>query len=56
MTMAILLELPPEEILRVQQGNDCLYLVEKNDKTKVFHYINGEVGEGLLIESQARIF
>jgi broad specificity phosphatase PhoE len=56
MMMSILLELPPEKVLRVQQSNDCLYLIQRNDETKVFHYINGETGEGLLIESQARIF
>jgi len=56
MMMGVLLELPPEKILKVQQGNDCLYLIQRNDETKVFHYINGETGEGLLIESQARIF
>lgn len=56
MMMGILLELPPEKILKVQQGNDCVYLIQRNDETKVFHYINGETGEGLLIESQARIF
>ena len=55
MMMAILLELPPEKILKVQQGNDCLYLIQRNDETKVFHYINGETGEGLLIESHGRI-
>ena len=56
MMMGVLLELPPEKILKVQQGNDCLYLIHRNDETKVFHYINGETGEGLLIESQARNF
>jgi broad specificity phosphatase PhoE len=55
MMMGVLLELPPEKILKVQQGNDCLYLIQRNDETKVFHYINGETGEGLLIESQGRI-
>jgi broad specificity phosphatase PhoE len=56
MMMGVLLELPPEKILKVQQGNDCLYLIHRNDETKVFHSINGETGEGLLIESQARNF
>jgi broad specificity phosphatase PhoE len=56
MMMGVLLELPPEKILKVQQGNDCLYLIHRNGDTKVFHYINGETGEGLLIESQARNF
>jgi broad specificity phosphatase PhoE len=54
MLIGILLELPVEKILKVQQGNDCLYLIQRNDETKVFHYINGEAGEGLLIENQAR--
>jgi broad specificity phosphatase PhoE len=55
MVMGVLLELSPERILKIQQGNDCLYLIQKNRETKVFHYINGEVREGLLLESQKRI-
>ena len=55
MLIGILLELPPEKTLKIQQSNDCLYLIQKNRDTKVFHYINGEIGEGLLLESQARI-
>lgn len=55
MLIGILLEYPPEIVLKIQQPNDCLYLIQRNGVTKVFHYINGEVREGLLLESQIRI-
>ena len=56
MLMGVFLDIPPEIILKVQQGNDCLYLIQKNGETKIFHYINGEVREGLILESQVRVF
>lgn len=55
MILAILLEYPPKEILRVQQPNGSIYLVEKGEKTKVFHSLNGEIVEGFLLEEEARI-
>ena len=56
MLIGILLEYPPEIVLKIQQPNDCLYLIQRNGVTKCFHYINGEVREGLLLESQKRFF
>jgi len=56
MLIGMLLGVPPEKILRVQQGNDCLYLIQKNGETKIFHYINGEAREGLIFETQVGIF
>jgi len=55
MLIGILLEYPPEDVLKIQQPNDCLYLIQRNGVTKVFHYIDGEIREGLLLESHARI-
>ena len=40
---------PPEEVLKIQQTNDCLYLIKKNGETKVFHYIHGKVREGFFL-------
>jgi len=51
MLIGILLEYPPEIVLKIQQPNDCLYLIQRNGVTKCFHYINGEVREGLLLVS-----
>jgi broad specificity phosphatase PhoE len=50
MLIGILLECPPEGLLKIQQSNDCLYLIQRNAETKVFYYINGEMGEGFLLE------
>ncbi len=56
MLLRILLEYSPEAVLKIQQPNDCLYLVQRNGVTKVFYYIDGEIREGLLLESQKKIF
>jgi hypothetical protein len=40
---------PLEKTLKIEQTNDCLYLIERNEKIRVFHYLNGEVREGLLL-------
>jgi hypothetical protein len=37
-----------EEVVNFEQTNDTLYLIRKNGKTEVFHYIDGEVKEGFL--------
>jgi broad specificity phosphatase PhoE len=50
--IGMLLEYPLEWVLNIEQTNDCIYLIQKNGETKVFHYINGEVREGLLIVGQ----
>jgi broad specificity phosphatase PhoE len=47
--IGMLLELPLEWVLKIEQTNDCLYLIQKNDETKVFHYLNGKVREGILL-------
>ncbi len=35
--------------LGIEQSNDCLYLIQKEGKTKVFHDFNGEMGEGVVM-------
>jgi broad specificity phosphatase PhoE len=40
---------PLEKTLKIEQTNDCLYLIERNEKIRVFHYLDGEVREGLLL-------
>jgi hypothetical protein len=48
----MLLQYPLEWVLNIEQTNDCIYLIQKNDEVKVFHNINGKVREGLLIVGQ----
>lgn len=47
--IGMLLEYPLEWVLNIEQTNDCIYLIQKNDETKVFHYINGRAREGILL-------
>ena len=48
--IGMLLEYPLERALKIDQTNDCLYLVQRNGEIKVSHSIDGEVREGLLFE------
>jgi broad specificity phosphatase PhoE len=47
--IGMLLEFPLERVLKVEQTNDCIYLIQKNDETKIFHYIDGKVREGIAL-------
>jgi broad specificity phosphatase PhoE len=47
--IGMLMDYPMEKVLKIEQTNDCLYLVQRNGGTKVFHYINGEIKEGLIL-------
>ena len=46
MLIGLLMDYPAEEMLKMQQSNGCLYLVEKNGEAKVFYPSNGEMREG----------
>jgi len=55
MLIGVLMDYPPEEMLKIQQSNGCFYLIKKNDETRVFHAINGEMREGVLSDSRIRV-
>jgi hypothetical protein len=42
------LEFSLEEALKIEQTNECLYLIERNGESKVSYYMDGEAREGLL--------
>lgn len=46
--IGMFLEFPLEWVLKIEQTHDCLYLIQKNDETRVFHYLNGNIREGLV--------
>ena len=48
----MLMEYPQEKVLKIEQTNDMLYLVQRNSEAKVFHYIDGEIKEGLVLIGQ----
>lgn len=52
MLIGMLLKCPLERCVKIEQPNECIYLIEKNSQAKVSHYMNGEVGEGLLFEGR----
>jgi probable phosphoglycerate mutase len=47
--IGMLMEYPLEWVLKVEQTHDCLYLIQKNNKARVFHYLNGRVREGIVL-------
>jgi broad specificity phosphatase PhoE len=47
--IGMLMGYPLEWVLKIEQTNDCLYLIQRNDEVKIFHYINGRAGEGILL-------
>ena len=48
MLLGLLLEVPVEEALNIEQTNECLYLVERNGNPRVSYCLNGKAKEGLL--------
>jgi len=52
MLLGLLLEFSLEEAVKIEQTNDCLYVVRKNGESKVCHYLNGSAGEGLFYVGQ----
>jgi broad specificity phosphatase PhoE len=46
--IGMLMEYPVEKVLRIEQTNDMLYLIQKNGEAKIFHYMDGQVREGLV--------
>ena len=55
MLLGLLLEFSLEEALKIEQTNECLYLIERNGESKVSYYMDGEAREGLLLAGQYAI-
>jgi len=47
--IGMFLDIPLDKTLKIEQTNDCLYLIERNGEIKVFHYLDGVAKEGLLL-------
>jgi hypothetical protein len=41
-----------DKVLKIQQTNDMLYLIQRDGEAKIFHYIDGEIKEGLVLVGQ----
>ena len=50
--IGMLMAYPVEKILKIEQTNDMLYLIQKNGEAKIFHYMDGQVREGLVLVAQ----
>jgi broad specificity phosphatase PhoE len=53
--IGMLLDYPEEIVLKIDQPNDCIYLVKRNGENKVFHCMDGIRKEGLLLIAQGKI-
>jgi broad specificity phosphatase PhoE len=50
--IGMLMGYPLEKVPNIEQTNDMLYLVQRNGEAKVFHYMDGQVREGLVLVDQ----
>jgi broad specificity phosphatase PhoE len=50
MLMGMLLGYPLEKCLKIEQANDCIYLIQRHLEIKIAHTMNGVAGEGLILE------
>ena len=53
--IGMLLDYPMEIVLKIDQPNDCIYLIKKNGEAKVFHCVDGIKKEGILLIGQERL-
>ena len=47
--IGMLMEYPVEKVFKIEQTNDMLYLIQRNGEAKIFHYVDGEAREGLVL-------
>jgi len=55
MLIGFLLDYPLEEAVRIEQTNECIYLIERNGHSSVSYFSNGEMREGLLFETAMEV-
>jgi broad specificity phosphatase PhoE len=47
--IGMLMEYPVEKVLKIEQTNDMLYLIQRNGESKIYHYVDGEIKEGVVM-------
>jgi broad specificity phosphatase PhoE len=50
--IGMLMQYPVEQVLKIEQTNDMLYLIQRNSEAKIFHYVDGQAREGLVMIDQ----
>jgi broad specificity phosphatase PhoE len=53
--IGMLLEYPVEIVLKIDQPNDCIYLIKKNGEAKVFYCMDGIKKEGIFLVGQEKL-
>jgi broad specificity phosphatase PhoE len=52
MLIGLVLDYPLEEAARIEQGNDCVYIIQRNGESSVTCLANGKMRDGLIFEGQ----
>jgi len=52
MLLGLILNHPLEEAARIEQGNDCVYIIRRNEEWSVTRRTGGEVKDGLVFDGQ----
>ena len=47
--IGLLMEYPTEKVLKIEQTNDLLYLIQRNGEAKIYHYMDGQIREGVVL-------
>jgi broad specificity phosphatase PhoE len=50
MLIGLVLDFPLEEAVRIEQGNDCVYIIRRNGDRSVTRLMDGEIKDGLCFE------
>jgi broad specificity phosphatase PhoE len=52
MFIGLVLDYPLEEAVRIEQGNDCVYILRRNGDRSVTRLMDGEIKDGLCFERE----
>ncbi len=52
MLIGLLLDYPLEEAVRIEQSNDCVYVIQRNERHTVSYFTGHECRDGLVLEGQ----
>ena len=52
MLIGLLLDYPLEEAVRIEQSNDCVYVIQRNERHTVSYFTGSECKDGLVLEGR----
>jgi hypothetical protein len=53
MLIGLLLDYPLEEAAKIEQGNDCIYVLRRNGDRSVTCLMDGDMRDGLVFDGQS---